>query len=104
MHLELVQCAHSLQVLTQVLYCIYKNIAYIDTTTSNYNRSIQFNAALIRPPGFDEKKKYPVIAYVYGGPHFNSIKADLTCFYFHQWLANHGFVVVALDGISRVEQ
>ena len=32
-----------------------------------------FHGLLYRPPDFDESKKYPVILYVYGGPHIQLV-------------------------------
>ncbi|MDX2246315.1 MAG: DPP IV N-terminal domain-containing protein [Bacteroidia bacterium] len=54
---------------------------------------------LIKPIDFDPAKKYPVMVYVYGGPHIQLIdeswqgKADL----FLHYMAQQGFVVFTLD-------
>jgi dipeptidyl-peptidase-4 len=53
----------------------------------------------ILPPGFDHNKKYPVIVYVYGGPHAQLI--DNTWLggaklWFH-YLAQKGFIIFTLD-------
>jgi dipeptidyl-peptidase-4 len=56
-----------------------------------------FHAAIIRPRDFDVKKKYPVIVDVYGGPHHLSVNRGMRSWLVPQFLADQGFVVVALD-------
>ncbi|MFK8037037.1 MAG: DPP IV N-terminal domain-containing protein [Crocinitomicaceae bacterium] len=54
---------------------------------------------LIKPSNFDETKKYPVLVYVYGGPHAQLVKnawyggASLWMY----WLAEQGYLVYTLD-------
>ena len=55
-------------------------------------------AALVRPRDFDERRRYPVIVYVYGGPHWNVVSTAGQRFLLHQWIADHGYVVVSIDG------
>lgn len=57
-----------------------------------------FHALIVRPTDFDPKRKYPVVLYVYGGPHHNTVAANASRYHLHQWMADHGFVVVSLDG------
>lgn len=57
-----------------------------------------FHAALVRPRTFEAGKRYPVILYVYGGPHHNVVVADASRYALMQWMADHGFVVAMLDG------
>jgi dipeptidyl-peptidase-4 len=56
------------------------------------------DAAVIRPrnmvPGFE----YPVLVYVYGGPHYKVVANDPRRYYRQQWLADQGFVVLMVDG------
>ncbi len=55
---------------------------------------------LIKPSNFDPNKKYPVLVYVYGGPHAQLITnswydgASL----WMQWMAEQGYLVYTLDG------
>jgi len=57
---------------------------------------------MYKPVNFDEKKKYPIINYIYPGPqsgsvgryHFSTSRRD------NQSLANLGFIVVALDAMG----
>lgn len=56
-------------------------------------------AILIRPPGFDASKKYPVYQHIYGGPHAPQVvnRWGGTTYLFHQMLAQRGIVVWILD-------
>lgn len=57
-----------------------------------------FNALLLRPHDFNKKKKYPVVLYVYGGPGYLIVHNSMSPYFIPQWIADHGFIVVALDG------
>jgi len=57
-----------------------------------------FAAVVQRPRNFDPKLRYPVVVYVYGGPHFQTVTAAGDRFLLQQWIADHGFVVVSVDG------
>lgn len=60
----------------------------------------KLDATMLRPPGFDPSKKYPVIVYVYGGPDA-PVTADGFGYMrglYHQMLARSGFIVFSLDG------
>ena len=58
----------------------------------------ELRAVVIRPRDFDPTKKYPVIVHVYGGPHSQQVVANANAYLLQQWYADHGFVVVAIDG------
>ncbi len=59
----------------------------------------QLRAALVRPRGFVAGRKYPVLVYVYGGPHHRTVRALPRRYLIRQWLADQGpFVVVSIDG------
>ena len=53
--------------------------------------------SIVRPRDFDPKKKYPVVVEVYGGPHGVVVHKRLLGFVEPQFLADHGFIVVAVD-------
>jgi dipeptidyl-peptidase-4 len=56
-------------------------------------------AAVIRPRGKEfAGKKLPVIVSVYGGPHSQTVTADASRYFVQQWMADHGYIVVSLDG------
>ncbi len=58
-----------------------------------------FYARLLRPRDFVAERKYPVLLHVYGGPTARMVQAGLgPRLFLDQWLADQGFVVVALDG------
>ena len=69
-----------------------KTIKSVDGTTDLYTR-------LIKPSNFDPSKKYPVLVYVYGGPHAQMITnsyldgANLWMY----WMAEQGYLVFTLD-------
>ena len=56
--------------------------------------------SLIKPAGFDPKKQYPVMVFVYGGPAAQTVtrawpgRSDS---FFNQYLAQQGYVVFSLD-------
>jgi dipeptidyl-peptidase-4 len=54
---------------------------------------------LIKPSNFDPAKKYPVMVYVYGGPHAQMIQnewLDGSNLWMH-WMAEKGYLVFTLD-------
>jgi dipeptidyl-peptidase-4 len=54
---------------------------------------------MITPPGFDPAKKYPVLVYVYGGPHAqlvtNSWMGGASLFLYY--MAQEGYIIFTLD-------
>lgn len=54
---------------------------------------------MILPPGMDPAKKYPVIVYVYGGPHAQLVTNSWLggANYFLNYLAQKGYIVFTLD-------
>ncbi len=55
---------------------------------------------IIRPMDFDPGKKYPVVEYIYAGPHSSFVpKTFSPCFYM-QPVAEMGFIVVQIDGMG----
>jgi dipeptidyl-peptidase-4 len=56
-----------------------------------------FWTAVVRPRNFDPKKKYPVLVDVYGGPKHLRVVQAMRNWLIPQWLADQGFVVVAID-------
>nr|WP_299200871.1 DPP IV N-terminal domain-containing protein [uncultured Brumimicrobium sp.] len=60
---------------------------------------VELYTRLIKPKDFDSTKKYPVLIYVYGGPHAQLITnswLDGASLWMH-WMANQGYVVFTLD-------
>ncbi|MBO5892687.1 MAG: DPP IV N-terminal domain-containing protein [Alistipes sp.] len=54
---------------------------------------------LMKPLDFDPAKKYPVIMYVYGGPHSQMVKNDYLASLrrWEMYMAQRGYVVFAMD-------
>jgi len=61
---------------------------------------------LIKPYNFDPKKKYPVIVYVYGGPHAQLITDTWTAGagIYLNYLAQEGFLVFTLDNRGSADR
>ena len=56
---------------------------------------------IIRPINFDPSKKYPVIEYIYAGPHGSHVPKNFRPFYGDMnQLAELGFIVVQIDGMG----
>ncbi len=56
-----------------------------------------YYAGIVRPRSFDSNKKYPVLVYVYGGPTSQVVTQAMQPWLVRQWLADQGFIVVAID-------
>lgn len=57
-----------------------------------------YHCSIRKPPDLDPSRKYPVIVYVYGGPHSQVVrkawaKNDL----WHAYMAENGYIVFSLD-------
>jgi dipeptidyl-peptidase-4 len=60
---------------------------------------VKLNASVILPVGFDPAKKYPMYVNVYGGPGHNEVLNawDGNDYFFHQLLAQKGYIVFQVD-------
>jgi dipeptidyl-peptidase-4 len=60
---------------------------------------IVLDAWMIKPPGFDSSKKYPLLVYVYGEPHAQTVLNEWGAAQidFHRLVAEMGYVVVSID-------
>ena len=58
----------------------------------------RMRAVLVRPRDFDATRRYPVVEWAYGGPHALQVRASPYRYLTAQWLADHGFIVVCVDG------
>ncbi len=59
----------------------------------------KLNGWMLKPTGFDPHKKYPVLVYVYGGPGSQTVQNmwGYTQYFWFQYLAQHGFLIVSVD-------
>lgn len=66
----------------------------INTPSSKWG----LNAYMIKPPDFDQDKKYPMFMYLYGGPGSQTVLDNWSRSYaWFQMLAQKGYVVVCVD-------
>ncbi len=71
----------------------------IKLLTVKDKEGIALNARMILPPDFDAHKKYPVIVYVYGGPHGQMITNSWLRGWplWYQYMAERGYIIFTLD-------
>jgi dipeptidyl aminopeptidase/acylaminoacyl peptidase len=55
---------------------------------------------IIRPSKFDPKKKYPVIEYIYAGPHSSFVPKSFQAYTGMRALAELGFIISQVDGLG----
>ncbi len=62
------------------------------------NKGDTLNGWMLKPQGFDSSKKYPLLFCNYGGPGSQKVANNFgTVSYWHQLLAQKGFIVVSID-------
>lgn len=59
---------------------------------------------IIRPANFDPNKKYPVIEYIYAGPHDSFVPKSFSIEHQGNALAELGFIVVQIDGMGTANR
>ncbi len=61
---------------------------------------VTLNGSMIKPPDFDDSRRYPVLMYVYGGPGSQRVRDEWggPRYLWHQLLAQQGVIVVSVDG------
>ena len=76
------------------------NVGTIEFLTIPGENGDMLNARLIKPRGFDPTKKYPVLVYLYNGPHVqlvtNSFLGGASLWMLHA--AQRGYLVFTVDG------
>lgn len=68
--------------------------------TLKNDEGIDLYCRMITPPDFDSTKKYPVIVYVYGGPHDQEITDSFGYGRYFMWfymMAQKGYILFTLD-------
>ena len=59
---------------------------------------------IYRPSNFDPSKKYPVIEYIYAGPHDSFVEKNFSVFARFSKLNELGFIVVSIDGMGTANR
>lgn len=79
-------------------------VAEINSIKVNDSSNLYYR--MVKPSNFDPKNKYPVLVYVYGGPHAqmvtNSFNAGANLWM--NWLAEQGYIVFTLDNRGSGER
>jgi len=67
--------------------------------TFTTSENVELNAWMIKPPNFDENKKYPVFLTIYGGPGSQTVTNSWggANYFWHQLIASKGYIVVSVD-------
>ncbi len=77
----------------------YKKCEIKTFSIASTDQLVKLNCRMILPPQFDSTKKYPVIVYVYGGPHVQLVsnswlgQSDMWLYY----MAQQGYITFSLD-------
>ena len=68
--------------------------------TFKNSEGIELNGWMMKPANFDSTRKYPVYMYAYGGPGSNKCSNawDGIDYFWHNLLAQEGYMVVCVDG------
>ncbi|MDO5017347.1 MAG: DPP IV N-terminal domain-containing protein [Porphyromonas sp.] len=72
----------------------YSRKEFMQLTTESGQR---LNAWMIKPEGFDPTRRYPVVMTQYSGPGSQTVMNSFS-FGWEEYLAQEGFIVVAVDG------
>ena len=74
------------------------NVEFTTVKIGQEGAQRELNCALVRPRNVEEGRKYPVVVYVYGGPHYQVVTRNQGRYFTQQFLADHGFIVAMIDG------
>jgi dipeptidyl-peptidase-4 len=60
---------------------------------------VKLDAWMMKPPGFDPAKKYPILFFIYGEPASQTVTDDYgrTRYLWHLMLTQHGYIVASVD-------
>jgi len=77
-------------------YCLGEN-RLADVVSADGKTTL--TGRLILPPDFDENKKYPVIVYVYGGPHSQLVNKGWhnSARWWQYYMASQGYIAFTMD-------
>jgi dipeptidyl-peptidase-4 len=76
------------------------NLSVLTTLQIPGANGTPLNAWMIKPVNFDPHKKYPVLMYQYSGPGSQEVadKFPVGNYFWHQMLAQKGYIIVCADG------
>jgi len=77
------------------------NMAKLEMVTlKTHNGKYDLYGRILKPANFDPNKKYPVVVYVYGGPHSQLVTDDWMggARLWEYYMANKGYILFTLDG------
>ncbi len=73
------------------------NLPQKEFFTFTTSEGIELNGYMIKPVGFDQNKKYPVLITQYSGPNSQSVADSWRGVSWNDYLAQEGFLVVSVD-------
>ena len=59
---------------------------------------------IYRPSNFDPSKKYPIVEYIYAGPHDSFVEKNFSAYQRFTKLNELGFIVVTIDGMGTANR
>lgn len=59
---------------------------------------------IVRPSNFDSSKEYPVLEYIYAGPHDSHVPKNFAIEHSFSAMAELGFIVVMIDGMGTANR
>lgn len=69
---------------------------YFEAKSASVNEPLRLNAMVLLPPGFDQRKSYPIIVNQYSGPGSQTIAKTWSLDIDAYW-ASKGFIVAKVD-------
>ncbi len=75
------------------------NFQAVEFFTFKTSDNVELNGWMIKPPNFDNNRKYPAFMYVYGGPGSQTVRNSYSGsnYQWFQMLAQKGYVVASVD-------
>jgi dipeptidyl-peptidase-4 len=77
-----------------------KEYGFVDKEFFTFNTiyGTSLNGYMLKPAGFQENNKYPVLMYQYSGPGSQSVSNSWGSRTWHQLLVQKGYIIVVIDG------
>ncbi len=75
------------------------SLSKVEFFTFKTSDGVSLNGWMLRPPGFDPSRRYPVLMVVYGGPGAQTVldRWGGSGYLWHQLLAEKGYIVASVD-------